>query len=393
MHTSRVVALVGALIVAQACTRTVYVPISSGPQPSNPQPVPQPAPQPEPPRERPQPATAATLGIPAGHLPDVGECRVWTPGTPPGRQRYERSRSCHDIGSVAPGGSWIVYRPSRDRRLVHVRVTDRQRPGKILVVHVFEAETGRFLRDEAYEELARSQPQPVPTAAPRRQPQQAPNPTLDPGTDRTMPVPPPPPMTPRTDPAPTDPVQSGPDRRKPTTAPAGVPTGDLPTFVPTSAPGAPTKPERTPTTAPAGVPAGDLPTFVPTAVPDVAPTKPEPRSGPAPAPTPTPIPAPTGGPAPAPTTAPLDIPPGHMPDPGQCRIWIPGTPPGRQPHKASAECDRITNEAPAGSWVVSRPTKDRKAVYVRVVDARRAGVIVAVRVYDENGKFVREEQP
>ena len=369
MHTTRVVALVGALIVAQACTRTVYVPISSGPQPSNPQP----APQPEPPRERPQPATASTLGIPAGHLPDVGECRVWTPGTPPGRQRYERSRSCHNIGSVAPGGSWIVYRPTRDRRLVHVRVTDRQRPGKILVVHVFEAESGRFLRDEAYEEpvvatsatptRTQPQPQPLPTAAPRRQPQQAPSPTMDPGTDRTIPVPPP--VAPRTDPAPTVAPEAAPERRKPAAAAA------------------------------AGVPTGDLPGFTPTMVPDAPPAKPEPRPGPASAPAPTPVPTPTGAPAPAPApaAAPLDIPPGHLPDAGECRIWIPGTPPGRQPHKASAECDRITSEAPAGSWVVFRPTKDRKAVYVRVVDARRAGVIVAVRVYDENGNFVREEQP
>lgn len=378
MHTPRVVALVGVLIVAQACTRTVYVPISSSPQPSNPQPAPQPESRPEPPRERPQPTTASTLGIPAGHLPEPGECRVWIPGTPPGRQRYERSQSCQGIGSVAPGGSWIVYRPSRDRRLVHVRVTDRQRPGKILVVHVFEAETGRFLRDEAYEEpvvatsatpRTQPQPQPLPTAAPRQQPRQAPAPTMDPGTDRTVPVPPP--VAPRTDPAPTIVPTSAPDRRKPAAAAAGVATGDLPTFAPT-------------------------------AVPDT-PAKPEPRSGPAPtsapAPTPTSAPAPTSDPAPAPTLAPapeverLDVPPGHYPEPGECRIWIPGTPPGRQPHRESKSCAGITLVAPAASWVLYLPPGERKGVHVRVVDARRPGVIVTVRVYDEHGKFVREEQP
>ena len=29
---------------------------------------------------------ARTLGIPPGHLPPPGECRVWYPGTPPGQQ-------------------------------------------------------------------------------------------------------------------------------------------------------------------------------------------------------------------------------------------------------------------------------------------------------------------
>src|SRR6266516_353093 len=36
------------------------------------------------------PSTAATLGVPPGHLPDEGECRVWIPGAPPGRQARRR---------------------------------------------------------------------------------------------------------------------------------------------------------------------------------------------------------------------------------------------------------------------------------------------------------------
>jgi hypothetical protein len=42
---------------------------------------------------------------------------------------------------------------------------------------------------------------------------------------------------------------------------------------------------------------------------------------------------------------------------------------------------------------VYRPTADRKLIHVRVVDSRRAGVIVVVRVFDETGKFLREERP
>ena len=94
------------------------------------------------------PSTAATLGIPPGHLPKPGRCRVWVPGTPPGRQPRPRSRSCEGIAPVAPAGSWIVYRPTADRKLVHVRVVDARRAGMIVRVRIFEVETGQFVREE-----------------------------------------------------------------------------------------------------------------------------------------------------------------------------------------------------------------------------------------------------
>ena len=70
------------------------------------------------------PSTAATLDIPPGHLPNAGECRVWIPGTPPGHQPKPKSRPCPGIATVAPAGSWIVYRPTDDKKLVHVREVD-----------------------------------------------------------------------------------------------------------------------------------------------------------------------------------------------------------------------------------------------------------------------------
>ena len=89
------------------------------------------------------------------------------------------------------------------------------------------------------------------------------------------------------------------------------------------------------------------------------------------------------------TAARLGIPPGHLPPVGMCRIWMPGEPPGHQPRARS--CDRIERDAPAGSWIVYRPTNDRKVVHVRVVDQRRAGVVVHLRVYDvELGTLIRE---
>jgi len=85
-------------------------------------------------------STAATLGVPPGHLPKAGECRVWIPGTPPGKQPGPKSRACAGIASVAPAGSWILYRPTDDKKVVHVR-----EPGRI---RIFDIETNRIVREE-----------------------------------------------------------------------------------------------------------------------------------------------------------------------------------------------------------------------------------------------------
>src|SRR5438094_10176576 len=94
------------------------------------------------------PSTAATLGVPPGHLPKPGECRVWIPGVPPGRQPRPKSRACAGIEAVAPPGSWIIYRPEADRRFVHIREVDQRRVGMVIRVRVFEVESGRFVREE-----------------------------------------------------------------------------------------------------------------------------------------------------------------------------------------------------------------------------------------------------
>lgn len=104
--------------------------------------------------------------------------------------------------------------------------------------------------------------------------------------------------------------------------------------------------------------------------------------------------APQAQPGPAPrrsprTAATLGIPPGHLPAPGMCRVWMPGRPPGHQAKARS--CSNIERSAPAGSWIVERPGQDRKVVFVRMMDERRAGVVVRTRVYElRDGKLVRE---
>jgi hypothetical protein len=102
--------------------------------------------RPEPaPAVRRGPSTAASLGIPPGQLPPPGQCRVWLPGEPPGHQ--PRARSCDRIERTAPAGSWIVYRPSEDKRVVHVRVVDERRPGVVVRLRVYDIRRGTLIRE------------------------------------------------------------------------------------------------------------------------------------------------------------------------------------------------------------------------------------------------------
>lgn len=87
----------------------------------------------------------------------------------------------------------------------------------------------------------------------------------------------------------------------------------------------------------------------------------------------------------------LGIPPGHLPPPGKCRVWFPGRPPGRQPRAES--CSTAMANAPAGSWVIYRPSRGDE-VHARVIDSQRAGVVVSVRVYGDAGeRYLRTEHP
>ncbi|MFQ5888605.1 MAG: hypothetical protein ACE5JR_00995 [Gemmatimonadota bacterium] len=90
-------------------------------------------------------STAATLGIPPGHLPPPGQCRIWHPGRPPGHQGP--SGSCADLERRVPRGSWLVYRPSKDRKHVKVWAYDTESP-RVMWVRWFDAVTGAFVRED-----------------------------------------------------------------------------------------------------------------------------------------------------------------------------------------------------------------------------------------------------
>jgi hypothetical protein len=48
--------------------------------------------------------------------------------------------------------------------------------------------------------------------------------------------------------------------------------------------------------------------------------------------------------------------------------------------------------ASAGTWVLYRP--DREEVHARVIDDRRPGVVVRVRIYEaDQGRYLRTERP
>ncbi|WP_189471653.1 hypothetical protein [Litchfieldella qijiaojingensis] len=45
-----------------------------------------------------------------------------------------------------------------------------------------------------------------------------------------------------------------------------------------------------------------------------------------------------------------DIPPGHMPPPGECRIWYPDLPPGQQP--PPGHCDELQYRVPPDAVLI-----------------------------------------
>ena len=101
---------------------------------------------PEPPADRAQGLGApARLGIPPGHFPPPGRCRVWHPGTPPGHQPAPGACSLveQDIGP----GDWLIYRPTSEKKVVRVSFYDSRSPRVRVAIRLYDSRTGEFLRD------------------------------------------------------------------------------------------------------------------------------------------------------------------------------------------------------------------------------------------------------
>ena len=83
------------------------------------------------------------LSIPPAQLPPPGQCRLWNSAKP--LREQPRPRPCSEIESTASPESWILYRPSQDPRLVHVRIVDPDQAGTVIQVRVYDAARGTYL--------------------------------------------------------------------------------------------------------------------------------------------------------------------------------------------------------------------------------------------------------
>ena len=86
----------------------------------------------------------ANLGLPDGHLPPPGECRIWYPARPAGQQ--PPPGKCGALSRQVPAGAWLMRRPDGQPQQVDVTVYDQQLPGVALSVGIFDARTGSFIR-------------------------------------------------------------------------------------------------------------------------------------------------------------------------------------------------------------------------------------------------------
>lgn len=55
-------------------------------------------------------------------------------------------------------------------------------------------------------------------------------------------------------------------------------------------------------------------------------------------------------PAPGYYSMPTQVPPGHLPPPGECRVWYPDRPPGQQP--PPGPCEVLQYQVPPGAFLV-----------------------------------------
>lgn len=72
----------------------------------------------------------------------------------------------------------------------------------------------------------------------------------------------------------------------------------------------------------------------------------------------------------------MGVPKGHLPPPGECKVWFPGRPPGQQPPPTS--CGSALRNAPLGAWVI---THEGERYKVNIFNQTKKNVIDEVRYY------------
>jgi len=112
---------------------------SAQPEPVAPEPSVQPT------TERAEAGPPPELGIDTKDFPAAGKCRVWIEGQETKSQA--KARDCDGIEASAPAGSWVLYRPKHNNRILHVKVMDRHQAGIVAHTWIYDAASGRFLHE------------------------------------------------------------------------------------------------------------------------------------------------------------------------------------------------------------------------------------------------------
>ena len=75
----------------------------------------------------------------------------------------------------------------------------------------------------------------------------------------------------------------------------------------------------------------------------------------------------------------LGIPKGHLPPPGECKVWFPGRPAGQQPPPMS--CASAIRNRPPGAWVI---THQGNRFRVNIFKRGGQGILEEIRYYNSN---------
>lgn len=73
-----------------------------------------------------------------------------------------------------------------------------------------------------------------------------------------------------------------------------------------------------------------------------------------------------------------EIPSGHLPPPGECRIWMPDQPPGQQ--DPPGECRELATRVPSGAWLIYRATPD--VIGISAYSVEVPDLVGELRYYD-----------
>lgn len=83
----------------------------------------------------------------------------------------------------------------------------------------------------------------------------------------------------------------------------------------------------------------------------------------------------------------IRIPDGHLPPPGECRIWYPDRPAGHQP--PPFKCGQARPRVEPGGWYM-QPGHRPQEFEVVVYDQQRPGVVVDIGIFDaKSGSMIR----